>query len=327
MELILEDIESIECIGVFQNEFVYDIEVETDDPNCHCFFANNILVHNTDSLYISYKPLIDTIENNDKLSVDEKLNILLIINQEFLDKHNSEYISEYYEPRFGKSVQQFELETIALSGIWLDVKKKYAQLLLWKDGKHYSFDNMELKNVGLEMKKPSYPKLCRTILKDIVTYLLINASDKQIIHKLNIRLQDWRKKWLEADIDDICANMSVNGYTKYVVSDKDDLIVKPKCPSNVRAMGNYNAIKNKHNIKCESLYSGKMKMYKFKIDKDNYDYFAYPAMEFPKWAEKYAPIDRNAMFQSYVIDPLNRIIEPSGYPTLNLDGSIQFSLF
>jgi hypothetical protein len=42
----LVEIESIDKIDDFKDEYVYDIEVE----NCHTFFANNILVHN--SLYI-----------------------------------------------------------------------------------------------------------------------------------------------------------------------------------------------------------------------------------------------------------------------------------
>ena len=122
--------------------------------------------------------------------------------------------------------------------------------------------------------------------------------------------------------------MSVNGYTKYITSDTDPkgLLVESKCPSNVRAMANYNWIKNIHGIKTDSLYHGKMKMYKFLKGRE-WDYFAYPAMEYPEWAEKFAPIDRNKMFNDYVIEPLNRIIQPAGLPSINADGSLQFTLF
>ena len=47
MEYILDDLEVCECIGIFEDEYVYDIEM--DDPT-HTFIANDILVHN--SLYI-----------------------------------------------------------------------------------------------------------------------------------------------------------------------------------------------------------------------------------------------------------------------------------
>lgn len=37
-------------IGNFDNDYVYDIEVFTDNANEHNFFGNNILIHNTDSV-------------------------------------------------------------------------------------------------------------------------------------------------------------------------------------------------------------------------------------------------------------------------------------
>jgi intein/homing endonuclease len=48
-----DDIEICECIGMFENEWVYDIEI--DDPT-HTFIGNDLLVHN--SLYISYTPIM-----------------------------------------------------------------------------------------------------------------------------------------------------------------------------------------------------------------------------------------------------------------------------
>ena len=68
-------------------------------------------------------------------------------------------------------------------------------------------------------------------------------------------------------------------------------------------------------------------MYEYKVGRNEWDYFTYEAMNCPKWAEKYAPIDRTEMFQKYVLDPLNRILVPSGLPELNIDHSIQMSLF
>ena len=85
MEYILDEIESCECIGMFNEEIVYDIEMADES---HTFIANDILVHNTDSLYLSYKDLIDTIEGSEKLALEDKLKIILKINTEFLDKHN-----------------------------------------------------------------------------------------------------------------------------------------------------------------------------------------------------------------------------------------------
>ena len=49
IKIEVEDIESVECIGQFEDEYVYDIEVDDDS---HTFVANNVLVHN--SAYTTY---------------------------------------------------------------------------------------------------------------------------------------------------------------------------------------------------------------------------------------------------------------------------------
>lgn len=54
IEYVFDDIESCEMIGHFEDEYVYDVEV---DDETHTFIANDILVHN--SLFVSMKPAID----------------------------------------------------------------------------------------------------------------------------------------------------------------------------------------------------------------------------------------------------------------------------
>ena len=49
-----EEIESCELIGNFNDEYVYDIEVDDDT---HTFIANDMLVHN--SLFVSFNPIIN----------------------------------------------------------------------------------------------------------------------------------------------------------------------------------------------------------------------------------------------------------------------------
>ena len=76
----------------------------------------------------------------------------------------------------------------------------------------------------------------------------------------------------------------------------------------------------------ENIYSGKLKMYEFNRA-GQYEPFVYEAMNYPEWGKKYAPIDKSRMFQKYVLDPLNRILVPSGLPELTMSGAIQMSLF
>ena len=285
----------------------------------------------TDSLYLSYENLLKTIEGYETMTNAEKCEILVRLNTEFLDRHNQEYIEDYYAERHAKSIHEFELETIALSGVWLDVKKRYAQILMWKDGKYFDIDDLPLKIKGLEMVKSSVPKQARDGLKRMVRALLEDTDSNYISQRLNIKMQEEKQLWLAADLEDICGSVGVQNYTKYILDDTNayELKVAPKCPFNVRALGNYNRIRNGHNLDGEPIYGGKVKWYIMSQSnkKDERDYFAFQSKNYPAWAERYAPINRIAMFQQFMIDPFNRILEAIGVPILTSSGAIQLSLF
>lgn len=310
----------------------HNISIKPDSKN---FLS--ICYGDTDSLYISYDGLIKSIIGHENMSMQDKLKVIVDLNTGFLDDHNRQYMKEYYASRHVDSVQNFELETVALSGVWLDVKKRYAQILLWKDGKTFDIDSLPMKIKGLEMVKSSYPKAARESLKRIVRYMLESDSDAYMLQRLNMKMLEERKKFDAADIEDICGNVGVQNYTKYIVSDTDPmgLQVAPKTPYNVRALGNYNWIRNVHNLPGDPLYGGKVKWYcyypggvKTKKGKNSQpEYFAFQSRNYPKWADKYAPVSRADMFTRTILDPFNRIIEAVGIGTLNLDGSIQMGLF
>ena len=334
LEYIFDEIEVCECIGMFDDEYVYDIEMIDET---HTFIANDILVHN--SLYISYENLVKSIDNWESISPEERGRIVVDFNTKYLDAHNREVMAEHYKNRHVVSVQNFELETLALSGVWLDVKKRYAQILLWKDGKTYSIaEGLPMKSKGLELIKASYPKQTREGLQRLTRYLLEDSGDSQyLLHRLNAKMQEEKRLYFEADIDDICASMKVNGYKQYMICDNDPyggLMVKPKCPANVRAAGNYNRLRQIHKLPGDPIYGGKVKYYVYYPDgaipkkngKGNVEYFAYQAKNYPKWADTYAPVARGLMFQKFTMDPFNRILEAIGIGTLNLDGSVQMGL-
>ena len=50
------EIDEIIEFGSFEDEWVYDLEMEDES---HTFIANDILVHNTDSIFVSFKPAMD----------------------------------------------------------------------------------------------------------------------------------------------------------------------------------------------------------------------------------------------------------------------------
>lgn len=302
-------------------------------PNAKGFL--NICYGDTDSLYISYKGLLDSIVGIEKMPLEKKLSIIVDLNTGFLDEHNREFMKEYYASRFVDSVQNFELETVALSGVWLDVKKRYAQILLWKDGKTFDINKLPMKVKGLEMVKSSYPKQARESLKRMVRFLLEDTTNEYMLQKLNMKMQEEKMLFQKADIEDICGNVGVQGYTKYILDDEDPkgLQIAPKTPYNVRALGNYNWIRNVYNLPGDPIYGGKVKWYcyypkGFKSKKNaEPQYFAFQSRNYPAWAKEYAPISYEDMFTRTILDPFNRIIEAIGIGELRSDGSIQMSLF
>lgn len=319
----------VEPDGQFQGDYVYDIEVDTDDPYCHCFFANDILVHNTDSLYIEYESLMKTVIGSDEWDDQRKLKFVLDINLDFLNTHNREFMDEYFKTRHADSIQNFELETVAKSGVWLNVKKRYAQILLWKDGKFYDTDDLPLKVKGLEIIKSSYPEMARKSLKEIVKFMLENSTDPHLVHRLNILVQEYKEKFYSAPVDEICGTVGLSNYTKHIVSDTGErLIVNSKCPYHVRAAGNYNWIRNRYHLPGDPLRTGKVKWYKMRrlAGSPTTEYFAYPAGDYPDWADQYAPIARDEQFRGTLLEPLNRIITAIGMPELRIDGSVQMNL-
>lgn len=310
-----------------------------------------VIYGDTDSLYMTYGHLLNTIKGIENKTNREKLKIIVGINEKFLNEHNRKFMEEYYNSRHAKSIHDFELETVGLGGIWLNVKKRYAQILLWKDGKYFDEDSLPLKVKGLEMIKSSYPKFDREALKRVVRAILESDTRKNLWDKINILVQQEKMAHREAPIEDVCAAMGVNGYTKYIIDESrykktkgahmqaldgsgTILYTAPKCPANVRALGIYNTIRESNGLQGDPIYGGKVKTYIYKpknirINKDSDPYvFAFQSGIYPKWATEYAPIDRDAMFQKYFLDPLNRICrEAMGFEPFAIDGSKQLSLF
>lgn len=309
--------------------------IEVDKKKCDEIFSNNydpIIYGDTDSLYIEYESLIATCVGSENWDIDRKLKFVLDVNLDFLNEHNYKYIYDYFEKRNAKSIQNFELETVALAGVWLNVKKRYAQLILWKDGKFYDKDDLPLKVKGLEINKSSIPIYARAILSDVVRYMLEFSNEPNLVDLINMRVQQHKYQFFNAPIDEICGTLKLSNYSKYIIDDTKDVLVAMKgTPFQVRAAGNYNVIRNTKRLPGDKLYTGKIKWYHMRrlqgSKKD--EYFAYPAGKYPKWADTYAPVARDIQFQQMVLDPLNRIITAIGLPELRLDGSkqISFSLF
>lgn len=293
-----------------------------------------LIYGDTDSLYTCYNQLVNSINEWKSMSFREQVELIVRLNTEFFNQHNKEYMEEYYAKRHARTMaHEFELETVALSGVWINVKKRYAQMLVWKDGKYFDEGDLPIKVKGLEVVKSSYPATARNILKGMMKTLLEN-NDNTLPHILNQQMQQGKQKWYSTNVESISPAVNVNNYNKYIIS--DDGPMGPECekgtPFHVRGLAYYNWIRQTKHLPGDPVYNGKLKYYVVKDvtpkKKGSSDtIFTFDPAKYPKWAEQYAPIDKQAMFKKCVLDPFNRILSAINMRELNVDGSIQINMF
>ena len=325
---IFEEIESIEQLDSFDNEDVYDIEV---DDETHTFIANDILVHN--SSYITYGAFFRamTPEYQKKYESNEaKIDWILKYNEEFQNEQNTKWCEEIYNPRHGNNVHNFELETISLSQIIL-AKKKYIKGLAFNKGKKL-LDHPKVSGTGIEIIKSTTPKLCRQILTELTRSLMFDFDDstpekrEEYIMFLNDKINEYKRQFYQAPIEDISQSVGVGNYKKYVVDDTNQLILGKQCPVSVQSVARFNYLAHKNNDDSKKFYSGKIKYYNIRtgMKKDDIGYFGFPAGELPEWAPK---IDKLVQWEKTIVDPINRFLEVMKIPLINAYGIIQLELF
>lgn len=162
-------IEEIEYDG-----YVYDIEVE----DTHTFFANNLLVHNTDSVYATMDwymgelGMDKTPENAVKLAdqIGETLNDGM---PEFLA--GAFMISEDR----GKIVEAGR-EVVAPRGLFKDKKKRYALHVTDIEGK--TTDKMKI--MGMETRRSDTPKFIQGFLETCLTNVVRDGAGFEDIRRL-----------------------------------------------------------------------------------------------------------------------------------------------
>lgn len=140
-----ERITSVECVGNYDSEYVYDIEVDTLNTNEHNFFGNGILIHNTDSVDGSsiittdngnktIEELFKENEHNNKL-ITHKGHELVPVKDKILnynDKDELEFQNAKYIMRHKVSKPKWRLKT--KSGKEIFVTNDHS-MIVFRDGK------------------------------------------------------------------------------------------------------------------------------------------------------------------------------------------------
>lgn len=142
-----------------KTRIVYDLEIDDN----HTFLANEIFVHNTDSVHLrmEFKTLEEAIKHG-------------LILEDIINKSFDEFVKSYGLKEHGFKVK---LEAIA-EGALYKAKKRYAFLHVWEDG--HILDEPNYKIVGLEPKRSDSPEITEEVMTKVLKMILNKATIKEI---------------------------------------------------------------------------------------------------------------------------------------------------
>ena len=193
-----EDLVEVTQLDDFEDEYVYDIEVNDDS---HTFIANDILVHN--SVYVTFGTLFKAMdkESQERYNTDDKKrDFIMDFCVNHMNAQNRQWCENIYDKRFGKSIHNFELETIQKAGLFI-AKKNNIKGVVWNKGKMIPCDKPKLEATGIELVKSTTPKIARDIQTDLILMLLYdyepeNANEFMLL--FNSKLAEYRKKFYKS---------------------------------------------------------------------------------------------------------------------------------
>ena len=191
--LTCSPMKSVEEVEGFSG-YVYDIEVE----DTHVFFANDILVHNTDSGIFS---LIDeSVVLDDVIDVADT--IASITNDSFPD-----FVKHAFNcPEDRKHTIQTDREVVSDKSLFLS-KKRYIMHIVNDEGKEVD----KLKIQGVEIKKSDTPKAVQDYLLKVTKMILDGYSEEEVKEEVAKMKEDFKKR----PIQEIARPMSVKKLKQY----------------------------------------------------------------------------------------------------------------
>ena len=299
MKFYFDEVELCEEIGNFEDEYVYDVEV---DDNTHTFIANDILVHN--SCYVTFDPVIKSCDYT-----GNPVEFILKVKELRLNSYIKKRFEEYAEKYNTKNLQDLELEKISYSSIMV-AKKKYILDLAWKEPGVFIEPQEKIKFVGVEIVQGSTPKFARKALKEMIKMV---CAQRKKLHYSDVvkRLKEYKKEYVLQNPEDIAKTQAIGDYEKYCLEDKKEIRLAPKCPQNVRAAAIYNhkILNSKWKTKYHIIRTGdKLKYY---YTKDESEVFGFLPGNYPY---ELAPgVDYDLQFEKTIVEPFNRILEAVGF--------------
>jgi DNA polymerase elongation subunit (family B) len=304
MDIERTTIKSVECLGEV-DDYVYDISIDDQDP---FFFANDILVHNTDSAYFSaYLTLKADIDNgNINWNKDTVIQLYNTIADEVNGTFPQMMLDEFHCPKSRGNVIKAGREIVATKGLFI-TKKRYAVLYYDKDGKRQEKDGKEgkIKAMGLDLKRSDTPTYMQNFLSEILNKVLYGAKEKEILAMItNFRAEFKAKEGWEKG-----SPKRANNITEY--QHKEEKQGKANLPGHVRAAINWNTLKRMNGDKYSiNIVDGmKVNVCKLKANPLGFTSVAFPVDEkhIPKWFQE-LPFDHAEMETAIIDNKIDNLI-------------------
>ncbi len=267
-----------------------------------------VVYGDTDSNYVTFQEVVASCEGWEGSDKD----LILAINEQRLNGYLKNCFDVYSKKWGTDNYQDFELETLAINGIFLG-KKKYVTNIVYSDGVH-SDPLTSIKTTGVEMVKGGTPSFVREKLIYLTKFIFSKGNSfslREFVQELKAIKKDFKAQ----EPENISVAVNVNNYEKFILNDTTGLEVAKGCPIHVRACAYHNFLLNstKYKDKYPLLKSGeKVRFYfvKTKNIQEN-NVFAYAQGTFPY--EFAPPIDYDQQFTKTILDPINRFIEVMGH--------------
>jgi len=271
------------------DDYVYDIEVE----DTHTFYANGLLVHNTDSSYFK------TFTDNEQEAIKVADAVASVVNESF-----PEFMRETFLclPGFDSLIKTGR-ELVSDCGIFVD-KKRYILHVVNVEGK--SVDKMKI--MGIDTKKTTLP---REIAKDLNRFIerLLKGENWDVIAKDIVQYKEDLQK--TTDIMKIGLPKGIKGIEAYVIKHNKD--PNTRLPGHVAAGMFYNKCLETFNDKQSiPINTGmKIKVFYLKTKVDGFKSIAIPVdiEQVPQWFLDQFEIDKDAHIERLVDKPLLNILK------------------
>lgn len=266
-----------------------------------------VVYGDTDSNYVSFQEVVKSCNYE-----GDPKELILKINEYRLKEYLKKSFEKYSEKWNTKNYQDFEMETLSQSGLFLG-KKKYVTDLVYEDGVHME-SLSRLKITGVEMVKGGTPPFVREKLTYLTKYIF-GKGGSFVLRDFVQELKKIKQEFKMQEPRNISNAVSVNNYEKFILNDTTALEVTKSCPIHVRASGYHNYLLNnsKYKDKYQMIKSSqKVNFYfvKTKSEREN-NVFAYPQGVFPY--EFAPPVDYDEQFTKTILDPINRFVEAMGH--------------